>query len=60
MEDLFAANPRNLKLSTTGPALLPVCASDTILPLGRLRLQESQSKREKYQGALASLTQRTP
>jgi len=24
MEDLFAANPRNLKLPTTGPALLPV------------------------------------
>jgi hypothetical protein len=27
MEDLFAANPRNLKLPTTGPALLPVCPS---------------------------------
>ncbi len=27
MEDLFAANPRNLKLPTTGPALLPVCSS---------------------------------
>jgi hypothetical protein len=24
MEDLFAANPRKLKLPTTGPALLPV------------------------------------
>jgi hypothetical protein len=27
MEDLFAANPRNLKLPTTGPALLPICPS---------------------------------
>ncbi len=27
MEDLFATNPRNLKLPTTGPALLPVCSS---------------------------------
>lgn len=27
MEDLFAANPRNLKLPTTDPALLPVCPS---------------------------------
>jgi hypothetical protein len=34
--------------------------SDTTPPLGRLRLQESQSKREKYQGALASPTQRSP
>ena len=40
MEDLFAANPRNLKLPTTGPALLPVCASnpDTMgSATGRLR-----------------------
>jgi hypothetical protein len=27
MEDLVAANPRNLKFPTTGPALLPVCTS---------------------------------
>jgi hypothetical protein len=27
MEDLFAANPRNLKLPTTSPALLLVCPS---------------------------------
>jgi hypothetical protein len=28
MEDLFAADPRNLKLPATGPALLPVCPLD--------------------------------
>jgi len=28
MEDLFATNPKNLKLPTTGPALLPVCTRE--------------------------------
>ena len=34
--------------------------SPAIPPRGRLRLQESQSKGEQYQGAFASSTQRTP
>ncbi len=31
MEDLFAANPRNLKLPTTGPALLRVARHSGII-----------------------------
>src|SRR5229473_4930447 len=32
MEALFAANPRNIKLPATGPALLPVCSSSESNP----------------------------
>jgi hypothetical protein len=46
MEALFAANPRNLKLPATGPALLPVCPPETtqgVLEERRLSTSEDPS-----------------